>query len=252
MTKINSEVQQAVKTTYHVFVLSIESGRLSCLICLVTACYSSWQENLSTQWGWKSADINTSNVMVWWLIPAQSRAGSWPTRTPLLTSSSHPKKVRTGRRLPLIPDSKSHIYEWFTPGVEGLMQMSTKEVVSSIVLWPMEGKLHLSCAIGCTKKRDQNGALSASFHTRGRCVSFYNILWGLSWLLKENMPVSWEPVKASWNQDDFSLGWAGFIPLNAEELVLHDQTSTFTICALMENWWPLHLTAKLTQQAKIQ
>ncbi|XP_064568428.1 small integral membrane protein 18 isoform X1 [Zonotrichia leucophrys gambelii] len=46
------------------------------------------------------------------------------------------------------------------------MQMSTKEVVSSIVLWPMEGKLHLSCAIGCTKKRDQNGALSASFHTR--------------------------------------------------------------------------------------
>lgn len=128
---------------------------------------------------------------------------------PLLTSSSPPEKTRAGRRLLLIPGSKSHVYEWFTPGVEGSMQMSTKEVVSSIVLWPMEKKLHLSCAIGCTKKRDQNGALSASFHTRGRCVSFYNILWGLSWLLKENMPVSWEPVKASWNQNDFSLGWAG-------------------------------------------
>lgn len=162
------------------------------------------------------------------------------------------QKNEKGRGLLLIPDSKSHIYEWFTPGVEGSMQMSTKEVVSSIVLWPMEGKLHLSCAIGCTKKRDQNGALSASFHTRGRCVSFYNILWGLSWLLKKNMPVSWEPVKASWNQDDFSLGWAGFTPLKAEELVLHNQTGTFTICALIENWWPLHLTAKLTQQAKIQ
>lgn len=41
VTKINSEVQQTVKTTYHVFVLSIESGRLSCLICLAEACYSS-------------------------------------------------------------------------------------------------------------------------------------------------------------------------------------------------------------------
>lgn len=226
-----------------------ESGRLSGLICLLAACYSPWQENPTTRWGWKSAAINTSNVMVWWLILAQRRAGSWPTSANQLIP---PQKPGTGRRLLLTPDSKSHIYEWFTPGVEGSMQMSTKEVVSSTVLWPMEGKLHLSCAIGCTKKRDQNGALSASFHTRGRCVSFYNILWGLSWLLKENMPVSWEAVKASWNQDAFSLGWAGFILPNAEELVSHDQTSTFTICALMENWWPLHLTAELTQQAKIQ
>lgn len=88
-----------LKTTYHVFVLSIESRRLSCLICLVAACYGSWQEDLITRWGWKSADINTSNVMVWWLIPAQSRAGSWPThsqRAPLLTRSSHPKKMRKG------------------------------------------------------------------------------------------------------------------------------------------------------------
>lgn len=60
------------------------------------------------------------------------------------------------------------------------MQMSIKEVVSSIMLWPMVGKLHLSCAIGCIKKRDQNSALSASFQTRGRCVSFYNIVLGLS------------------------------------------------------------------------
>jgi len=60
------------------------------------------------------------------------------------------------------------------------MQMSIKEVVSSTMLWPMVGELHLSCAIGCIKKRDQNSALSASFQTRGRCVSFYNIVLGLS------------------------------------------------------------------------
>lgn len=31
------------------------------------------------------------------------------------------------------------------------MQMSTKEVVSSTMRWPIAGKLHLSCAIGCVK-----------------------------------------------------------------------------------------------------
>lgn len=89
VTKIKSEVGQIFKTTYHVFALSIESWRLSRLICLATACCASQQVDRSPRRS-RAADADISNVAV---QPEQRDGGHGHRHTQQRAS----RKIQSGK-----------------------------------------------------------------------------------------------------------------------------------------------------------